>query len=106
MKDDAKITKSAKNAKKNALRSFFAISAVFAIFASSISAATTTTATTQVSPQATELLAKVKQAYTKLTSLEHTGKVTGEFDVDGQKEHDGIEFTSSFSAPNLFRLEI
>ena len=51
------------------------------------------------------MLADVKQAYRKLTSLDLAGKITGDFDVDGQKESHSLEFTTSFSAPNLFRLE-
>src|SRR5687768_15373799 len=101
---NAKIAKTAEIAEKklNCIF-FFALFAVFAIFASSLYAAA---ATTQVSPEAADVLEKVKQAYSKLKTLEQTGVITGEFDVDGQQNQEKINFVSSFAAPNLFKIEL
>lgn len=57
----------------------------------------------QVDPKATELVDKVKTAYGKLTALDVAGKVSGNFDVAGQKQQKTQEFTGSFAAPNKFR---
>ncbi|HYO10053.1 MAG TPA: TlpA disulfide reductase family protein [Tepidisphaeraceae bacterium] len=70
--------------------------------------ATTKEATTQhadakVAPEAAAVLAKLRDAYTGLSSLKLDGKITGEFDVDGQKADEKVTFTSTFSAPNHFR---
>jgi peroxiredoxin/outer membrane lipoprotein-sorting protein len=85
-------------------------STVACVFAEPAPATTTTAATTQrtaqITPQAAEVLAKVKQAYTSLKSFQHTGKITGDFDVDGQQQKEAMDFAASFSAPNLFRLEL
>src|SRR5438046_695181 len=58
-----------------------------------------------VTPDAAAVLEKIKDAYTKLKSLELTAHVTGEFDVDGQKKKDEADFTASYAAPNRFRHE-
>jgi peroxiredoxin/outer membrane lipoprotein-sorting protein len=59
-----------------------------------------------VSPEAVATMDKLKDAYAKLTSLSLAAKVTGDFDVDGQKEKDTAEFTATYGAPNKFRHEI
>lgn len=57
----------------------------------------------QIDPKATELVDKVKAAYSKLTALDVAGKVSGNFDVAGQKQQKTQEFTGSYAAPNKFR---
>jgi thiol-disulfide isomerase/thioredoxin/outer membrane lipoprotein-sorting protein len=72
-------------------------------------AATTEAATNvplaKIAPDAAPILAQVKQAYAKLEGLALAGKVTGDFDVDGQQDNPSIEFTASFAAPNQFKHE-
>src|SRR5687767_7891130 len=71
------------------------------------SAAPTTGASdSKVTPAAAAALDKVKLAYNKLTALEHSGTVTGDFDVDGQQAQEKLEFNSTFSAPNFFRIQL
>jgi thiol-disulfide isomerase/thioredoxin/outer membrane lipoprotein-sorting protein len=60
----------------------------------------------QVSPEASAVIKKVADAYTKLKSLDLVGKLTGELDIGGQKKDEKAEFTSSFAAPNSFKHEI
>ena len=64
---------------------------------------TTTAAQAAVTPEAATVLADMEQAYAKLSSLDLAGKITGEFDVDGQKANETSEFTTSYSSPNKFR---
>ena len=59
-----------------------------------------------ISPDAKEIMTKVGDAYAKLKSLELSGKLSGEFDVDGQQDHQEAAFNSSFAAPNKFRSEV
>jgi peroxiredoxin len=59
-----------------------------------------------VSAEAAAVLEKMKAAYGKLTSLTLAAKVTGDFDVDGQKQNDNAEFTAAYAAPNRFRHEV
>jgi thiol-disulfide isomerase/thioredoxin/outer membrane lipoprotein-sorting protein len=62
-----------------------------------------TTKPAEVSAAAAPLLDQLGAAYKKLTSLELAGTLGGEFDVDGQKDNQKVEVTSSFAAPNKFR---
>ncbi|MGB7159964.1 MAG: TlpA disulfide reductase family protein [Tepidisphaeraceae bacterium] len=59
----------------------------------------------QVEPKAADLLGQVKSAYGKLSALEVAGKVSGNFDVAGQKNQQQQEFSGSYVAPNKFRHE-
>jgi len=59
-----------------------------------------------ITPAAADVLSKVGATYSKLKSLEISGKLSGEFDVDGQQDKQTTDFTSSFSAPNQFRHEV
>src|SRR5437773_585576 len=59
-----------------------------------------------VSPDAADVVAKVGRAYSKLKTLDLAGRLSGEFDVDGQKDSQHVDFTSSFAAPNQFRRDV
>jgi peroxiredoxin/outer membrane lipoprotein-sorting protein len=65
-----------------------------------------TTQSSTVSPDAAAVLAKVGDAYSKLKSIQQTGNLNGNFDVDGQKNDEKAEFTYSYAAPNQFRHEV
>jgi peroxiredoxin/outer membrane lipoprotein-sorting protein len=59
----------------------------------------------QADAKAAELISQVKGAYGKLAALDVAGKVSGNFDVAGQKSQQQQEFSGSFQAPNKFRHE-
>lgn len=59
-----------------------------------------------ISPDAAAVLEKLSKAYADLKSLDLTGKLSGEFDVEGDAKNENAEFTSSFAAPNKFRHEL
>ncbi len=86
-------------------RILLALVAMALISTSAFGDPATTTSSSNISPQAAPIIASVRQAYSKLTSLDLAGKISGDFDVDGQKESHNLDFTTSFSAPNLFRLD-
>jgi thiol-disulfide isomerase/thioredoxin len=58
-----------------------------------------------VTPEAKTVVAKVGEAYSKLKTLELSGKLTGDLEIDGQTDHPQTTFTSSYSAPNRFKSE-
>jgi peroxiredoxin len=60
----------------------------------------------QTSPEAQAALDAVSKAYKDVKSLTMTGKLTADFDIDGQKVNNAAEFTASFQAPNKFRHEV
>ncbi|HEV2293608.1 MAG TPA: redoxin domain-containing protein [Tepidisphaeraceae bacterium] len=60
-------------------------------------------AAAQIDPKAAELVEKVKAAYSNIKALDVAGKVSGNFDVAGQKQQKTQEFTGSYAAPNKFR---
>ena len=62
-----------------------------------------TTQSASVTPNAAKVLDAMNEAYSKLTGLELAGKITGDFDVDGQQENQTSEFSTTFAAPNKFR---
>src|SRR5437899_3031046 len=59
-----------------------------------------------VSADAKPILAATADAYQKLKNLTMTGDITGEFDVDGQQNHEALHFTSAYAAPNQFRHDV
>ena len=59
-----------------------------------------------VSPEAADVVAKVGRAYSNLKTLDLAGRLSGEFDVDGQKDSQHVDFTSAFAAPNQFRRDV
>lgn len=63
------------------------------------------TASTEASPEAQAALDQVRDAYKALTSLELSGKLSADFDIDGQTMNKDAGFTASFAAPNKFRHE-
>jgi peroxiredoxin len=70
---------------------------------------TTTTAASEptkpaeIAPDAAPLLEKLSTAYKNLKSLDLTGTLGGDFDVDGEKRAEKVEINASFAAPNQFR---
>ncbi len=60
----------------------------------------------QASAEAQSSLDATRDAYRKLASLQLAGKLTADFDVDGQVVHKEADFTASFAAPNKFRHEM
>src|SRR4051812_6670249 len=58
-----------------------------------------------ITPEAKAVLEKVGTAYSKLKSLDLSGKLTGDLEIDGQTDHPQTAFTSSYSAPNRFKSE-
>jgi peroxiredoxin/outer membrane lipoprotein-sorting protein len=60
----------------------------------------------QTSPEAREALDAVSKAYKDVKSLSLAGKLTADFDIDGQKVNNAAEFTASYQAPNKFRHEV
>src|SRR5438046_672606 len=68
-----------------------------------------TAATTQaanVTPDAADVIKKLGQTYAKLKSLDLSGKLSGDFDVAGQKKNENAPFNSTYASPNQFRHEI
>ena len=59
----------------------------------------------EASADAQAQLDKSRDAYKALKSLAMTGKLTADFDIDGQTANNAAEFTASFQAPNRFRHE-
>jgi cytochrome c biogenesis protein CcmG/thiol:disulfide interchange protein DsbE len=59
-----------------------------------------------VAPAAQQTLDAVRDAYKALKSASMSGKLTADFDIDGQKVNNAAEFTASFEAPNKFRHEV
>jgi len=70
---------------------------------------TTTTAASEptkpaeIAPDAAPLLEKLSTAYKNLKSLDLTGTLAGDFDVDGEKRAEKVEINAAFAAPNQFR---
>jgi len=60
----------------------------------------------KVSPEARAELAKITQAYQKLTSLELAGTMASDISVGGQVQNEKSELVGTFSAPNKFRHEM
>ncbi len=60
----------------------------------------------EASKEAQAQLDKSRDAYKALKSLAMTGKLTADFDIDGQTANNAAEFTASFQAPNRFRHEV
>jgi len=77
------------------------------VLSGSVIAQTTAPATqaAQVEPKAADLITAMKSAYGKLTALDVAGKVSGNFDVAGQKSKQEQQFSGSYVAPNKFRHE-
>ena len=59
-----------------------------------------------VPADARAVLDKLGKSYRDLKSLELVGKVTADFDVNGQQSNNSADFTASFQAPNKFRHEV
>ena len=60
----------------------------------------------EVSDDAKPVLAKMKEAYAKAGGLQMSGTWRAEWDVDGEKDEERADFTSSYAAPNKFRHEV
>ena len=60
----------------------------------------------KVSPEAQAELAKVTEAYQKLTSLEVAGTMSSDISVGGEVQNQRSNFEGSFVAPNKFRHEM
>ena len=54
-------------------------------------------------PSVASVLADMDTAYSKLQTAEFDGRITGHFDVQGEKQNPDVSFTSSFASPNKFR---
>jgi peroxiredoxin len=66
----------------------------------------TTNPSLSVSPDARMLLDEMTQAYAGLKSLSVAGKLTSNFDIDGQKDSQQSEFTAIWGAGGKFRHEL
>ncbi|MEA2734373.1 MAG: hypothetical protein QOE14_824, partial [Humisphaera sp.] len=70
-------------------------------------ATTTTTAESSkpadVAADAAPLLAKLANAYKNLKTLDLAGTLSGDFDIDGEKNNQKVDVTGSYAAPNQFR---
>src|SRR3982751_4012555 len=60
----------------------------------------------KISPEAQAELAKVTDAYSKLTSLEVAGVMSSDISVGGEVQNQRSNFEGSFVAPNKFRHEM
>ena len=60
----------------------------------------------QISPEAQQVLAKVRDAYSKLNSLKLEGKISSDIDVAGQQQKSEQQFKGAFEAPNKFRHQV
>src|SRR3989440_11747623 len=76
--------------------------AVACLFASFTFAAPTTVPA-EVTPAAKKLLSTTADAYRNLKTLTLSGTITGDFDVDGQKQNHSARFSPTYAAPNKFR---
>ena len=56
--------------------------------------------------QAVDLVAKVKQAYGQIKSLQLKGKISADLDVAGKTQSRSAELSSEFLAPSYFRHEV
>lgn len=74
--------------------------------ASSAAVPTTAPSIAKISPEAQAVVQKMGVAYAKLTSLDASGKLSGDFDVAGRQDKQDADFTSSFASPNKFKHEI
>ena len=79
--------------------------AVACLFASFTFAAPTTVPA-EVTPAAKKLLSTTADAYRNLKTLTLSGTITGDFDVDGQKQNHSARFSTTYAAPNKFRHEM
>jgi thiol-disulfide isomerase/thioredoxin/outer membrane lipoprotein-sorting protein len=77
----------------------------FASDAQTNSVATAPEAKAKFNPEAQALLEQVEKAYDDLKSVEMSGEVSVNIDVDGELEKTNQQFASSFEAPNKFRHE-
>src|SRR5689334_22434238 len=59
-----------------------------------------------ISPEAKALLNQVRDAYSKLKTLELAGNLEFAIDVAGEQKSYGTDFTAMFTAPNKFRHEM
>ncbi len=90
-------------------RTVLAVACVFATVASAQDTKPAASAATQsatISPDAKKLLDQVRDAYSKLKSLELTGNLEFAIDVAGEQKSYGAEFSAMYTAPNKFRHEM
>jgi len=59
-----------------------------------------------VSPDARKLLTQISQAYSGLKSLSVSGKISSDFDIDGQKDSHQSDFNGIYDAGGKFRHEL
>jgi hypothetical protein len=59
-----------------------------------------------VSPDARKLLTQISQAYSGLKSLSVAGKISSDFDIDGQKDSHQSDFNGIYDAGGKFRHEL
>jgi peroxiredoxin len=89
-------------------RSVLAVACVFATVthAQETKPAAPASQATSLSPDAQKLVDQVRDAYSKLKSLELVGNLEFSIDVAGETKAYGAEFTAMFTAPNKFRHEM
>ncbi len=56
-----------------------------------------------ISPEARQVLEKMRDAYSQLKTMELAGTVTTELNIGGQEQKSDQNFTASFQSPNQFR---
>jgi thiol-disulfide isomerase/thioredoxin len=89
-------------------RTVLAVACVFATFsqAQNTKPAAPASQPATISPEAKALLNQVRDAYSKLKSLELAGNLEFAIDVAGEQKSYGSDFTAMFTAPNKFRHEM
>jgi peroxiredoxin/outer membrane lipoprotein-sorting protein len=91
-------------------RSVLTVACVFATIANAQTtkpaAPASQAAAASISPDAQKLVDQVRDAYSKLKSLELVGNLEFSIDVAGEQKAYGAEFTAMYTAPNRFRHEM